>query len=192
VLFATDVIALPGSREVTSAPVASASPQPEAPTPTDAPTATPEPTQAPTTAPTISLLPSQWNGTYTYTTGEIQNISLLIEKTTGTTFTGKMIWQSFGKYKGAILRVKGEYVTDFGDGAELARWKNNPDFSSEDLSGTWLKWTETEIIDGANYTVNGWYYAHIREDGRMVAVYYFNDTEIVADKGSIVLRRVSP
>ncbi len=164
----------------------------ETPIPTDVPTPTLEPPPQPTALPTIGRLPQQWNGTYTYLTGEKQNITLLIEKVNGTTFTGKMIWQSFGRSRGAILKMNGEYVSDFGDEVEQSKWNNLEDYRSGDRSGAWLKWTETEIIDGENYTVNGWYYAHIREDGNMVAVYFFNKDETIADKGTFILRLVSP
>jgi hypothetical protein len=171
---------------------------PVPPTFTPEPTATDTPVPSPTleqiAIPTIIVLPQQWNGTYTYTSsiGAKQNITLLIEKINGSAFSGKMIWQSFSKYKGAILKMNGEFVTDFGDQVEQAKWNNLADYNSGDKSGYWLKWTETEVIDGANYTVNGWYYAHIRESGTMVAVYFFNDHETVADKGSFILQQVLP
>jgi hypothetical protein len=157
-------------------------------------TPVPSPTMVRMAVPTIVLLPQQWNGTYTYTSsiGAKQNITLLIEKINAATFTGKMIWQSFGKYKGAILKMNGEFVTDFGNEVEQAKWNNLEDYRNGERSGYWLKWTETQIIDGANYTVNGWYYAHIRENGTMVAVYFFNDHETVADKGSFILQQVIP
>jgi hypothetical protein len=144
--------------------------------------------------PTIVVLPQQWNGTYTYTSsiGAKQYISLLIEKVNGAAFTGKMIWQSFAKYRGAILKMNGEFVTDFGDAVEQAKWNNLEDYRIGAKGGYWLKWTETEIIDGANYTLNGWYYAHIREDRTMVAVYFYNDHETVADKGIFILKQVGP
>ena len=169
---------------ITETPVAT-----ETPTPTDLPTATLEPTPIPTTI----TVPQQWNGSYTYTSGSVQKVNLLIEKVDGTTFSGKMIWQSFGSNaRGAILRMNGEFVTDFGDELEQARWNNHEDYRNGDRSGTWLKWTETEVIDGGNYTVNGWYYAHIRSDGSMLAVYFFNATEIVADSGTFVFRLATP
>jgi hypothetical protein len=165
-----------------------------APEPTTTDTPIPSPTLAVMAVPTIIVLPQQWNGTFTYTNsiGAKQPISMLIEKIDGTTFTGKMIWHAFSKFRGAILKMHGEFVTDFGDEIEQIKWNNLDDYKSEDKSGYWLKWTETEIIDGANYTVNGWYYAHIRESGTMVAVYFFNDKETVADSGVITLEQVTP
>ncbi len=159
------------------------------PNPTSTPTLTPTEGSSPTpttpalAVPTVGVLPQQWNGVYTYATGERQHLSLLIEKVDGTAFKGKMIWQSFGRFKGAILKMNGEYVTDFGDQVERAKWKNLEDYSEVHTEGTWLKWTETEMISGAYYTVNGWYYGHIREDGTMVAVYFFNKDETIADSG---------
>jgi len=137
------------------------------------------------------LVPQQWNGSYTYPTGQKQHLSFLIEKVKDTKFTGKMIWQSFGNIKGAILKMNGEYITDFGDGSELTRWNNLPDYQDGIKTGTWLKWTETEVISGSNYTTNGWYYAHIREDGTMVAVYFYNKDELVADVGSFTFQQAA-
>lgn len=88
--------------------------------------------------------------------------------------------------------MNGEFITDFGTGAELTKWNNLEDYKIGDRSGFWLKWTETEIIDGGNYTVNGWYYAHIRLDGTMVAVYFYNKDETVADTGTFTFRQVTP
>jgi hypothetical protein len=158
--------------------------------PTAEPTSTLVPTLEPTVVPTAILVPQQWNGTYTYPTGQKQRLSFLIEKINGTKFTGKMIWQSFDRFKGAILKMNGEYIVDFGDGLELTRWNNLPDYQDGIKTGTWLKWTETEVISGSNYTTNGWYYAHIRDDGTMVAVYFYNKDEIVADVGSFKFEQV--
>jgi len=161
------------------------------PEPSSTVTPIPSPTLIIMPVPTIIKLPQQWNGTYIYTgsSGATQHINLLIEKVDGNTFSGKMIWQSFGNYRGAILKMNGEFVTDFGDNIEQLKWSNLDDYNKEDKSGYWLKWTETEIIDGANYTVNGWYYAHIRLDGTMVAVYYYNDEETVPSSGVIVFEQ---
>jgi hypothetical protein len=175
------------STATTAPPQPSLTPEPSA---TQAPL--PSLTPTPTALPTIPPLPQQWNGTYTYPTGSRQNISLLIEESDGAAFTGKMVWQSFRSFKGAILRMNGQFVYEFGDEFEQTRWNNLEDYRSGDRTGTWLKWTETEIIDGSNYTVNGWYYAHIRDDGIMVAVYFFNDTELVPDAGTFVLEQVLP
>jgi hypothetical protein len=158
------------------------------PTPMVVITQTPIPSPTVQPSPTAIAVPQQWNGTYSYTTGQRQNINFLIEKVNGTQFSGKMIWQSYGSWKGAMLKMNGEFITDFGDSHEQARWGNLEDYHSGDKSGTWLKWTETEIIKGSDYTVNGWYYAHIRQDGTMTAVYFFNKDSTVADNGSITFR----
>ena len=169
------------------------------PTTTPQPTATetpvPSPTIEPIVVPTITQLPQQWSGTYSYLSGSgaKQRISLLIEKLNGTEFTGKMVWRGIdvggASYRHSFIKMNGEFITEFGDDeVEQARWNNHEDYRNGDINGSWLKWTETEIIDGgANYTLNGWYYAHIRESGKMVVVYFFNDHEIVADKAEIVL-----
>jgi hypothetical protein len=173
--------------------------------PTETPTSTPtdlpmptlalgptlEPTPEPLAVPTIVQLPQQWNGTYTYNTGQKQNISFIIEKVDETEFTGKMVWQSFDRFRGAILKMNGYFITDFGDETEQAKWSYHKDFG-EDTSGNWLKWTETEVIQGANYTVNGWYYAHIRDNGTMVAIYFFSKDAAIPDNGEFVFQQLSP
>ena len=167
------------------------------PTDTPFPTDTPIPIETPTSIPTATAtyipVPQQWNGHVSYSEGlGTQSISLLIEEIEGTAFSGKMIWHSFNNFRGATLKMNGEYITDFGDAVEQQKWNQHPDYKIGDRSGTWLKWTETEIIDGRNYTVNGWYYAHIREDRTMVAIYYFNADETVPDSEHFEFTLVQP
>ena len=88
--------------------------------------------------------------------------------------------------------MKGEYITDFGDAVEQNKWNHHPDYKSGNKSGTWLKWTETEIIDGSNYTVNGWYYAHIRKDKSMLAIYYFSADENIPSVDQFIFTLVQP
>jgi len=162
--------------------------------PTDTPTPIIEtPTSVPTATATYIPVPQQWNGHVSYSGGlGTQSISLLIEEIEETAFSGKMIWHSFNNFRGATLKMNGEYITDFGDAVEQQKWNQHPDYKIGDRSGTWLKWTETEIIDGRNYTVNGWYYAHIREDRTMVAIYYFNADETVPDSEHFEFTLVQP
>lgn len=168
-----------------------------APTDTPLPTDTPTPLETPTSLPTATAtyipVPQQWNGHLSYSQGYgTQSISLLIEEIEGTMFFGKMIWHSFNKYRGAILKMEGEYITDFGDEAEQSKWNYLEDYKLGDRSGTWLKWTETEILDGRNYTVNGWYYAHIREDRTMMAIYYFSADATVPASDTFTFTLVQP
>ena len=50
-----------------------------------------------------------------------------------------------------------------------------------DRSGSWLIFTETRVLhdNGGALQVNDWFYAHIRENGTMVGVYF---TELGSDK----------
>ncbi len=176
-----------------------ASPVPSTATPEATATETlipPSPTLEPTAVPTAVSLPQQWNGTYTYAgsgNSKKQLIYLIFTSMDEEKFTGQMIWMPYGRSRGATLKMNGEYMTtDFGDETEQIRWNNLEDYKNKVEGGSWLKWTETEIITGRNYTVNGWYYAHIREDGTMVAVYFFNSTEVLADAGTIVLEQALP
>ncbi len=139
------------------------------------PTDTPAPATTPTITPTLVILPQQWNGTYKQAGFDSTPISVLLEKLNGLTFTGRMVWTGGTNYRGAITAIEGEYVTDFGDAEEQAKWNKHPDYASGDRSGTWLKWTETKFVAGGGYTLGGWYYGHIGSDGAMVGIYFLND-----------------
>jgi hypothetical protein len=159
------------------------------PTSTAIPSPTPTPTLEPTAIPTEVVLPQEWNGTVDETPKWTTGIIFRIEKMNGTKFTGRTFWTNTSGYT-TILKMNGEYVTDFGNEVEQARWNNLEDYKNEDKSGTWLKWTETEVIDGyASSGLNGWYYAHIREDGEMVAVFFFNDKETVAEAAKYAFKQ---
>ncbi|MBI3172767.1 MAG: hypothetical protein HYZ25_03540 [Chloroflexi bacterium] len=119
------------------------------------------------------VLPQQWNGAYHQTGVGTIPIIVIIEKVNGDQFTGKMVWVGTNKYRGATTVISGEFATDFGDAAEQAMWGKHPDYTGS-LDGTWLKWTETGFVQGGGYTLGGWYYGHIREDGSMMGIYYLN------------------
>jgi len=94
---------------------------------------------------------------------------------TGKTFTGKMVWSGTDNYRGAITAISGEFVADFGDAEEQAKWNKHPDYQNGDRDGTWIKWTETGFVQGSGYTLGGWYYGHIGSDGVMTGIYFLND-----------------
>ena len=164
----------------TSAPVPTATPLPPtnlpatatlASTATAIPTNTPEPLPTPT----LVILPQQWNGFYNQAgIGKIV-ITVMLDKMDGNTFVGKMFWTGTANFRGAITKINGEFVQDFGDATEQAKWGNHPDYKNGDRSGTWLKWTEVGFVNGSGYTLGGWYYGHIQENGKMVGIYYLND-----------------
>ena len=145
------------------------------PTTTSAPTDTPIPTVPPTVTPTLVVLPQQWSGIYRQTGVGSIPISIIIEKMHGDSFSGKMVWMGTGKFRGATTVISGEFVKDFGDAVEQAKWGEHQDYSDGDRNGAWLKWTETGFVQGRGYTLGGWYYGHIREDGTMVGIYFLND-----------------
>lgn len=152
-------------------PTASDTPSPSAtplPTNTLVPTALP-----PTVTPTLTILPQQWNGIYRQTGIGSISIIIIIEKIKGNFFTGKMVWTGKGKFRGATTIISGEFVTDFGDAVEQAKWGKHPDYTG-DLNGVWLKWTETGFVQGRGYTLGGWYYGHIDEDNSMTGIYFLN------------------
>lgn len=141
------------------------------PTDTPIPTDTPEPLPTPT----FIILPQQWNGTYAQAGIGKLIITIIFEELNGNEFSGKMFWTGTANFRGAITKISGQYVTDFGDAEEQAKWGNHPDYRDGDRSGTWVKWTETVFVNGGGYTLGGWYYGHIQDDGTMVGIYYLND-----------------
>jgi len=132
--------------------------------------------------PAVLNAPHQWNGTYVY--WQKQPISLIISEVNGASFKGQMYWGGTSRSKGALTKMDGSYVTDFGDAFEQGRWNFHEDYKNGDRSGLWLKWTETEMLTGSDYTMNGWYYAHIRTDGTMVGIYFYNPESPVPDTSS--------
>ncbi len=146
-----------------------------APAATPTVTETPAPIATPTVTPTLIILPQQWNGAYTQAGIGKLRITIIIEEMKGGTFSGKMFWAGADNFRGAVTKISGEFVTDFGDAKEQAKWGNLPDYKDGDRSGTWIKWTETGFVDGGGYTLGGWYYGHIQDDRTMVGIYYLND-----------------
>ncbi|HNB85163.1 MAG TPA: protein kinase [Anaerolineales bacterium] len=172
----------PWAREAET-PTALAVTSPEVPTATleieDTPTAKPSDTPIPQVTPTNTavpiLLPQQWNGTYRQAGFNSTPISIVIEKMNGQTFTGKMVWTGGTNYRGAITVIEGEFVTDFGDATEQAKWNKHLDYQNGDRDGIWIKWTETKFVSGGGYTLGGWYYGHVGKDGSMTGIYFLND-----------------
>ncbi|MBI5954966.1 MAG: hypothetical protein HY865_25185 [Chloroflexi bacterium] len=194
-VFVMLVVLLSGCAPASTPVPPTATPSPIPPTFTPEPTATPipsptpTPTLEPTAVPTMVVLPQEWNGTVEQTPKWTIGIIFLMEKMDGNAFTGRTFWTNTSGYT-TILKMNGEYVTDFGDEVEQARWNNLEDYKNGDRNGAWLKWTETEVIDGyADSGLNGWFYAHIREDGDMVAVFFYNEKETVAEAAKYVFKQ---
>jgi hypothetical protein len=178
IVLAASILAMACSLLFSPAPTATPLPPPTVPpaTPTPIPSATSVPTDTPVPppTPTLVILPQQWNGTYDQAgIGKII-ITILIEKMEGDTFSGKMFWTGTANFRGAITRISGQFVSDFGDAQEQAKWGNHPDYRDGDRSGGWIKWTETDFVNGGGYTLGGWYYGHILKN-KMTGIYYLND-----------------
>lgn len=148
--------------------------------------------------------PHQWSGTYSRK-GNIQSTSLIVEEVNGDAFEGKMTarvtqnsappgssWNDGTRNLTVITKMEGSFVTDFGDAFEQARWNFHEDYEGGDRSGIWFKWTETAMVKGTNYPLNGWYYGHIRSDGTLVAIYFFNDTDPTPDASFYCILNLVP
>ena len=102
-------------------------------------------------------------------------MQLFIKKITGTAFTGTM-WLGYYAQTKTETKIQGDIITDITSATEQNRWAFNKDFSN-DKSGTWLRWTETDFVVGTGYHgLGGWYYAHLRSDGQLLGIYFDNAT----------------
>ena len=136
--------------------------------PVPAPTAVP-----PTSTATPFPFPEEWKGTFTYVGSEGFSMIVYIDDVTGTTFTGRTAYPSFGD----TYEMEGYFVDDFGDEAQQIKWSHFENFKSGDKSGPWLKFTETKVlVDRSGSTsLRHPFYAHIREDGVMIGFCFEND-----------------
>lgn len=134
---------------------------------------------------------SQWSGTlvsswYSFKVAMI----MIVEKVSDTTFTGKMSWRIGNKAEcTALMAINGEIFTDISTASEQNRWAFHPDFISGDKSGTWLRWTQIENRGSdrcGTPPVGDWWYAHIRSDGHLIGIWFFNDTDPSPDKESFL------
>jgi hypothetical protein len=153
----------------------------------DLPTAPPTPALSPETVPpsTTTPLPSEpvaivalqpttgkWEGNFNQS-GSNYPVILYIEEIYKSSFTGKLNWPTIGNI---FTSIEGEYITDFGDAIEQSKWAFIGDFKAGKENGIWLKFTETHVIQGHGFIIlNGWYYAHIRENGTIVGVWFRKD-----------------
>jgi len=152
--------------------------------PTMAPTAAPAPTEVPgataTSAPAGSAgitAPQEWDGYYRQAkSGHSLDMQLFIKTVTGTAFTGTM-WLGYHAQSPTETKIQGDIITDVTSATEQNRWAFNKDFSN-DKSGTWLRWTETDLLVGTGdyHGLGGWYYAHLRSDGQLLGIYFDNAT----------------
>jgi hypothetical protein len=120
--------------------------------------------------------PQEWDGYYRQAqSGHSLDMQLFIKKITGTAFTGTM-WLGYHAQVPSETKIQGDIITDITSATEQNRWTFNKDFSN-DKSGTWLRWTETDLIVGAGvHGLGGWYYAHLRSDGQLLGIYFDNAT----------------
>ena len=107
---------------------------------------------------------------------------LQIEDVSGATFAGYVKWPSL---KNSTTSMNGRFVDDFGDFVEQSKWQYVKGFGTVE-SGEWVIFTETDLIQGGNITLNGLYYAHAGEDGTMNGV-WFADSERSEPGGSFTI-----
>lgn len=145
-------------------------------------------TSAPTAIPpTIQATPfplalSQWSGTFRWF-GSVNPVTLVIQKVNGTSFTGAMYW-TFTQCR-VTERVEGEIIQDITSATEQDRWAHHPDFQDGDLSGTWLRWTQSQSIGATRCYLNiagDWWYAHITSNEHMIGIHFTNSTNTQPDR----------
>lgn len=162
------------------------------PYPTDAAVVAASPTTAaPTSAPqspAVNFTVSQWSGTLLQPWGSRINMTLIVLKVNGNTFSGKMSWRI--SECTALMALKGEIITDINTASEQNRWSQHPDFSS-DKGGAWLKWTQTENQGDPNCYINSgdWWYAHVGSNNHLTAIRFMNDTDPAPANGGLDLTK---
>jgi hypothetical protein len=154
---------------------ASATPAPTATSvPNIAPTETSAPTIAPTATATSIPSPQEWKGSTIDLNGaNSQTWSIYIDQVNGTTFTGRTSYTQYGD----INAMEGQYIQDFGDETQQAKWSYFEDYKNGNLSGAWIKFHETKVLQNASggANISGVYYAHIQSDGTMVGFFFESD-----------------
>ena len=141
-------------------------------TPTITPTITPTPTATLTPIPSLQ----EWKGTLTDVGQKGYPFVLYIDAKVIGGITGRTAYPDID----AMAEVTGYYVDNF-TLDDFPKWSQIADFKNGDRSGSWLIFTETRVLhdNGGALQVNDWFYAHIRENGTMVGVYF---TELGSDK----------
>jgi hypothetical protein len=131
----------------------------------------------------------QWNGdffslqTLSYLKTNViglsqQSISLIVtEVQDDMSFKGQMSWNT----QGVLTEVYGSFVNDFSseEEFELVRWNFHADYRNGDRDGVWVKWAERGIIKGSATAQSGWYYGHIRSNGKLVGIHFFSSEALI-------------
>ena len=149
-------------------------------TPTN--TATFIPSDTPTNTP-IAMQPDQtWEGVFNQHGLGYQldryPIVIQLEQVRGRLLEGYLRWPLLDD---TIITIHGELVQDFGNFTEQSKWEHIEGFKPNE-EGTWFKFQEINLIQGANIVMSGWYYAHIDNEGIMRGVYFnANQTEPSGD-----------
>jgi hypothetical protein len=141
-------------------------------TPTTSATATS--TQAaptiPPTSPTTVAAGKKWSGQANqYNYGKYQ-MNLTIASVQGSNFAGTINWPSFT----TTTKMSGTMVTDFGDATEKQRWHYVPGYD-KGAAGTYVKFTETDYVQGSGVELHDVYYALVQPDGTFQGVWFKPD-----------------
>lgn len=115
--------------------------------------------------------PQTWEGTFDQYDYKEYPMVLHIEQVEGMRFSGKLHWPTL---RNSITVMRGEFVESFGDFVEQSKWRYVGDLNSEN-GGVWMKFTETELIQGSNIVLNGWYYAYAQDNNTMRGVFFSSE-----------------
>lgn len=131
-------------------------------------------TTAPTTppaSPTTVAAGKKWAGQANqYNYGKYQ-MNLAIASVQGSNFAGTLNWPSFNN---TTTKMSGAIVTNFGDATEKQRWHYVPGYD-KGAAGTYVKFTETDYVQGSGVELHDVYYALIQPDGAFQGVWFKPD-----------------
>ncbi|NJP06097.1 MAG: hypothetical protein HC837_10980 [Chloroflexaceae bacterium] len=146
----------------------------------------PPPPSGPTNPDTA--LPSNfagtWSGVFHDVHRDIPTI-MYVQEVAGNTFAGQI---NYPDSENTFTVMNGSLATNFT--GETARWQQVAGFSSA-TGGTWLKFTEPEMIHGNDATViGGWYYMRLTSNTSMQGVFFEPGNSNTA-RGNLELTRTS-
>lgn len=90
------------------------------------------------------------------------------------TFSGNINWPSLNN---SLTSFDGNVVIDFADPNERQRWQSVIGFS-ENVQGTWIRFTENKLVQGSGVEIGLHYYALVHHDGAVNGVWFRADSVI--------------